>query len=70
MPTISTPWAPTLTTNPLLRDNRALGQHIKNCGIKPLIPMATDESNKAHTALQVCACVCVLLFRYLYVYCS
>jgi len=34
------------------RDNRALGQHIKNCGIKPLIPMATDESNKAHTALQ------------------
>jgi UDPglucose 6-dehydrogenase len=34
------------------RDNRALGQHIKNCGIEPLIPMATDNANKAHTKLQ------------------
>ena len=34
------------------RDNRALGQHIKNCGIEPLIPIATDNANKAHTKLQ------------------
>ena len=34
------------------RDNRALGQHIRDCGIEPLIPMATDAANKAHTALQ------------------
>ena len=34
------------------RDNRALGQHIKTCGIEPLIPMATDAANKAHTQLQ------------------
>ena len=30
------------------RDNRALGSYIKQCGIDPLIPIATDEYNKFH----------------------
>jgi UDPglucose 6-dehydrogenase len=34
------------------RDNRALGAHIASVGIEPLIPLATDAANKAHTALQ------------------
>jgi nucleotide sugar dehydrogenase len=35
------------------RDNRALGSYIKSVGIEPLIPIATDESNKNHTKFQV-----------------
>lgn len=34
------------------RDNRALGSYIKSVGIEPLIPLATDESNKKHTKFQ------------------
>eukprot|EP00286_Rhodomonas_abbreviata_P002540 CAMPEP_0181347948 /NCGR_PEP_ID=MMETSP1101-20121128/34147_1 /TAXON_ID=46948 /ORGANISM="Rhodomonas abbreviata, Strain Caron Lab Isolate" /LENGTH=355 /DNA_ID=CAMNT_0023460189 /DNA_START=118 /DNA_END=1182 /DNA_ORIENTATION=+ len=34
------------------RDNRALGKHIRNVGIAPLLPEATDEANKQHTQLQ------------------
>lgn len=34
------------------RDNRALGSYIKSIGIEPLIPLATDESNKKHTKFQ------------------
>jgi UDPglucose 6-dehydrogenase len=34
------------------RDNRALGSYIKSVGIEPLIPTATDESNKNHTKFQ------------------
>lgn len=34
------------------RDNRALGGYIKQTGIKPLIPVATDESNRLHTKFQ------------------
>ncbi len=35
------------------RDNRALGSYIKSVGIDPLIPTATDESNKKHTKFQI-----------------
>jgi len=35
------------------RDNRALGGYIKSIGIDPLIPDATDLSNKLHTQFQV-----------------
>ena len=35
------------------RDNRALGSYIKKVGVEPLIPVATDESNKLHTKYQV-----------------
>ena len=35
------------------RDNRALGTYIRNIGIEPLIPIATDKSNKLHTEFQV-----------------
>jgi UDP-glucose 6-dehydrogenase len=35
------------------RDNRALGGYIKSLGINPLIPEATDLSNKLHTQFQV-----------------
>jgi UDPglucose 6-dehydrogenase len=34
------------------RDNRALGGYIKSIGIDPLIPEATDKSNKLHTQFQ------------------
>lgn len=34
------------------RDNRALGTYIKSVGIEPLIPIATDESNKFHCNFQ------------------
>jgi len=34
------------------RDNRALGSYIKSVGIEPLIPFATDDSNKKHTKFQ------------------
>jgi len=34
------------------RDNRALGGYIKSVGLDPLIPTATDESNKIHTLIQ------------------
>lgn len=30
------------------RDNRALGNYAKSIGIEPIIPLATDESNKYH----------------------
>jgi UDPglucose 6-dehydrogenase len=35
------------------RDNRALGGYIKSLGVDPLIPEATDLSNKSHTQFQV-----------------
>lgn len=35
------------------RDNRALGGYIKKMGIDPLIPEATDKSNRLHTRFQV-----------------
>jgi UDPglucose 6-dehydrogenase len=35
------------------RDNRALGTYIESVGIEPLIPKATDKSNKLHTNFQV-----------------
>ena len=34
------------------RDNRALGGYMEKMGIDPLIPKATDKSNKLHTKLQ------------------
>lgn len=34
------------------RDNRALGGYIKKVGLHPLIPEATDRSNKLHTTFQ------------------
>jgi UDPglucose 6-dehydrogenase len=34
------------------RDNRALGGYIEKMGINPLIPRATDKSNKFHTQFQ------------------
>lgn len=34
------------------RDNRALGGYIEKMGIDPLIPRATDTSNKLHTKFQ------------------
>ena len=34
------------------RDNRALGGYIEMMGINPLIPRATDQSNKLHTKFQ------------------
>lgn len=34
------------------RDNRALGGYIEKMGIDPLIPRATDQSNKLHTKFQ------------------
>uniref|UniRef100_A0A6C0JPU4 UDP-glucose 6-dehydrogenase n=1 Tax=viral metagenome TaxID=1070528 RepID=A0A6C0JPU4_9ZZZZ len=34
------------------RDNRALGGYIEKMGIEPLIPNATDLSNKLHTTFQ------------------
>jgi UDPglucose 6-dehydrogenase len=34
------------------RDNRALGGYAKLVGVEPIIPMATDASNKLHTKLQ------------------
>lgn len=34
------------------RDNRALEQYANSIGVLPLIPFATDESNKFHTELQ------------------
>jgi UDPglucose 6-dehydrogenase len=34
------------------RDNRALGTYIKSVGVEPLIPEATDKSNKQHTEFQ------------------
>ena len=34
------------------RDNRALGSYISQMGIDPLIPNATDKSNKDHTIFQ------------------
>ena len=34
------------------RDNRALGKCIEKMGIEPLIPMATDKSNKLHAEFQ------------------
>jgi UDPglucose 6-dehydrogenase len=34
------------------RDNRALGGYIKSIGIEPLIPEATDKSNKLHSQFQ------------------
>ena len=38
------------------RDNRALGGYIKSIGIDPLIPEATDKSNKLHTKLFLLGC--------------
>lgn len=35
------------------RDNRALGSYIKSLGIEPMIPEATDLSNKLHSQFQV-----------------
>jgi len=35
------------------RDNRALGYYADKVGVKPIIPIATDESNKLHTQLQI-----------------
>lgn len=35
------------------RDNRALGSYIESIGIEPLIPLATDKSNKLHTRFQI-----------------
>jgi UDPglucose 6-dehydrogenase len=35
------------------RDNRALGSYIKDVGIEPLIPKATDQSNILHKNFQV-----------------
>ena len=35
------------------RDNRALGGYIKKVGVEPLIPEATDKSNKLHTKFQI-----------------
>jgi nucleotide sugar dehydrogenase len=34
------------------RDNRALGSYIESVGIEPLIPLATDKSNKLHNKFQ------------------
>jgi len=34
------------------RDNRALGSYIESIGIDPLIPIATDTSNKKHATFQ------------------
>ena len=34
------------------RDNRALGGYIKSIGLEPLIPEATDKSNKLHSRFQ------------------
>jgi UDPglucose 6-dehydrogenase len=34
------------------RDNRALGGYIRNMGVDPLIPEATDKSNKLHIQFQ------------------
>lgn len=34
------------------RDNRALGTYIESVGIDPLIPKATDKSNKQHSKFQ------------------
>lgn len=35
------------------RDNRALGNYIKQVGINPLIPQSTDETNNLHKKLMV-----------------
>jgi hypothetical protein len=35
------------------RDNRALGGYIKKMGLEPLIPEATDISNRLHTKFQI-----------------
>merc|ERR1712031_117257 len=35
------------------RDNRALGGYAKSIGIKPLIPIATDEYNDYHTEVMI-----------------
>src|ERR1700733_2150050 len=35
------------------RDNRALGSYARQCGVEPLIPDATDASNKLHTQYMV-----------------
>lgn len=35
------------------RDNRALGNYAESIGVNPIIPRATDESNKNHTRIMV-----------------
>eukprot|EP00658_Telonema_sp_P-2_P000187 TRINITY_DN1005_c0_g1_i4.p1 TRINITY_DN1005_c0_g1~~TRINITY_DN1005_c0_g1_i4.p1 ORF type:complete len:401 (-),score=161.56 TRINITY_DN1005_c0_g1_i4:263-1465(-) len=35
------------------RDNRALGGYAESIGIKPLIPLATDNYNKIHTQIMI-----------------